>query len=264
MSPHEPSWPSACSQPRQVQRRLPSRRRGPTVAAAARVIGCNVKTIRRHAARNHQFQCDLRTAELSARSVAENVRRAAGSHSRRGLAPRTLRPQPLRQTPSGPLEFRAGRRSLHPADRGRAADDRRPGRPPASLHRPDRGRGGGGPRSPAANASRRRARLVHHPIHRRARTPRLPRNAPRLVSARWSSSRARTASKGASRGTPFSTHASQNPTARTSAPFPRETAIQHSSPVSFVPFAAIFRTWHESPKIPKHVICPAPTRSTPN
>ena len=53
---------------------------GKSIRAVARLVGCNVKTIRRHAARNPNFGRLLATAEISARhDPLKMMRRAAGA-----------------------------------------------------------------------------------------------------------------------------------------------------------------------------------------
>ena len=53
---------------------------GHSVRAVARLVGCNVKTIRRHAARNPNFARLLATAEISARhDPLKMMRRSAGA-----------------------------------------------------------------------------------------------------------------------------------------------------------------------------------------
>jgi hypothetical protein len=53
---------------------------GKSIHAVARLVGCNVKTIRRHAARNPNFGRLLATAEISARhDPLKMMRRAAGA-----------------------------------------------------------------------------------------------------------------------------------------------------------------------------------------
>jgi hypothetical protein len=56
---------------------------GHSVAAVARLVGCNVKTIRRHAQRDETFACQLRAAEVNARNdPLKQLRRAASSNWR--------------------------------------------------------------------------------------------------------------------------------------------------------------------------------------
>jgi hypothetical protein len=56
---------------------------GHSVAAVARMVGCNVKTIRRHAQRDEVFARQLRAAEVNARNdPLKQLRRAASSNWR--------------------------------------------------------------------------------------------------------------------------------------------------------------------------------------
>lgn len=59
---------------------------GHSVATVARLIGCDVKTIRRHALRNDRFARLLRTAELAARNDPLKMMRRAAHGSWRAAA----------------------------------------------------------------------------------------------------------------------------------------------------------------------------------
>ena len=79
---------------------------GHTVAAVARLIGCNVKTIRRHASRDEEFGRLLRAAELSSRADPLKMMRRAAGGSWRAAAWLLERTEPERYARQAPATCR--------------------------------------------------------------------------------------------------------------------------------------------------------------